>query len=104
MPIYFFNEGESEQMQLLRVVELLDVNVSMHARMIFPGGVCVRWGGGGGIVLSDEKTSTCNRIRCVIGCTKYVLQSNFYIDFLLEKIRAFKKLEKSCMLTRLTCI
>ena len=46
----------------------------------------------GEIVLSDEKTSLCNWLLRVIGCTGYVLLKNFYIDFLLERIGTFKKL------------
>ena len=46
----------------------------------------------GEIVLSDEKTSTCNRILRVIGGRDYVLLDNFHIDFLSAKIGTLKKL------------
>ena len=46
----------------------------------------------GEIVLSDEKSSTCNRIVRVIGCTDCVLLKNYYIDFLWERVGTFKKL------------
>ena len=44
------------------------------------------------IVLLDEKTSMCNCILRNLRCADYVLPNNFYINFLLQNIRIFKKL------------
>ena len=90
---FLVSEVKPKKCIFLRVIEFLDINVRMYAKLTVTGVhfkfyLLTR----GKTALSDEKTCTCNRILRVIGCTDYVRLNNFYMDFLMEKIGTFQLL------------